>query len=210
VSARGAIVDRTPTGRKPRNTPHPVLRRRITFDAQISCIDAWRKPIVTTGTRCALAIPAHRERPPGVSSEVSPYSRTSRTTPALVRSGTGPCLMSGVFHGEMKMRPSLTTICLAAASTLAVGTLGCAQNDRSLRFSVIADTHLIFNPEWTGISSDAVARADWPVTHVYDSTAEAVQYRATLIDQQIQSGRGYNYDRITRTFRSVRRGSAVR
>ena len=108
----------------------------------------------------------------------------------------------------MKMRPNLMTVCLAAALTLVAGTLGCAQNDRTIRFSAIPDTHLIFNPEWTKISSDAVTRADWPVTHVYDSTSETIQYRTTVIDRQTHSGR--SRDRLTRTFRSVRRGSAHR
>ncbi len=102
------------------------------------------------------------------------------------------------------------TICLAAALTLAAGTLGCAQNDRRIRLSVIPGTHLIFNPEWTGVSSDAVARADWPVAHVYDSTGETVDYWTIMIDQQTQSGSSRGYDRLTRTFRSVRRGSARR
>ena len=106
------------------------------------------------------------------------------------------------------MRPSLKTVCVAAALTLAAGTLGCAQNDRAPRLSVIPETHLIFNPEWTGISSHAVARADWPVTQVYDSTGEIVDYRTTMIDRQMQSGR--SRDRLTRTFRSDRRGSARR
>lgn len=106
------------------------------------------------------------------------------------------------------MRPSAMTVCLTAALTLAAGTLGCARNDRALRFSVISETHLIFNPEWTGISSEAVGRADWPVAHVYDSTGEIVDYRTTMIDRQVQSGR--SRDRLTRTFRSVRRGSARR
>lgn len=108
------------------------------------------------------------------------------------------------------MRTSLMTVCLAAALTLAAGTLGCAQNHRAPRFSVITETHLIFNPEWTRISSDAVARADWPVAHVYDSTGEIVDYRTTMIDRQTQSGSSRGYDRLTRTFRSVRRGSARR
>ena len=108
------------------------------------------------------------------------------------------------------MRPSLIPVCLVAALTLAAGSFGCAKNDRGLRLSVITDTHLIFNPEWTGIPSDVFARAGWPVAHVYDSTHETVQYRTTMIDRQTDSGHGHSRDRLARTFHSVRRGSARR
>ena len=106
------------------------------------------------------------------------------------------------------MRTSLIPICAVAAVTLATGPFGCSRNDRSLRLSIIPDTHLIFNPEWTGIPSDAIARADWPVAHVYDSTSEIVHFRTTMIDRQTHSARGR--DQLTRTFLSVRRGSARR
>ena len=106
------------------------------------------------------------------------------------------------------MKPSLLTLCLATAVTAVSVSTGCAKHDRVLRFSVITDTHLIFNPECNSFPSEDIGRTDWPVTHVYETTGEFVDYEIIMIDRQTNSGRGR--DRLIRTFRSTRRGHARR
>ena len=112
--------------------------------------------------------------------------------------------------GEKKMRPKRIIASILVTFALATGPFGCAQIPRVPRFAVIPDSHLIFNPEWTNAPFGTIARADWPIAHVYDSSNETVRYRTTTIDRQTQSGSRGARDQFTRTFRSIRRGSARR
>ncbi len=73
----------------------------------------------------------------------------------------------------------------------------------------IAEKHLIFNPEWTNIPPEYVARSDWPSTAALSVLGEEIAYRETIIDRQGRStgGRDQTY---YRRFYSVRTGRAGR
>jgi hypothetical protein len=81
---------------------------------------------------------------------------------------------------------------------------GCAASVCRVVPQSPVSTHLIFNPERTGVPPRDMTRADWPATPAYAHGAEQVEYRETIIDRQ---GRfGADQDRLYRRFESVRTG----
>ncbi len=91
---------------------------------------------------------------------------------------------------------------------LSVGLLGCATCPRDARRTEVVSEHLLFNPEWTGISFHEVTRTDWPSTPAFANGGEQVEYRETIIDRQ--GDFGVSRDRLYRRFESVRQGHRER
>jgi len=94
----------------------------------------------------------------------------------------------------------ISIICMATA----VSITGCASQSQEQGIVFSPDTHLIFNPDWTGIASVEEPRTPWPMTTVYPIPGEKIEFRETIIDYDghagLQSGRTY------RRFNSTRRG----
>ena len=68
--------------------------------------------------------------------------------------------------------------------------------------------HLVFNPAETGWLVADTARADWPITVVYQDPGETIAYRETILDRQ--GWYGWDHDRPYRRFDSVRVGHTRR
>ena len=81
---------------------------------------------------------------------------------------------------------------------------GCASQNRGQGIVFSPDTHLIFNPEWTGISTLEEPRTPWPMTTVYPLPGEKIEFRETIIDYDGQLG--YQSGRTYRRFHATRRG----
>ena len=81
---------------------------------------------------------------------------------------------------------------------------GCTTHRYKTTITYAPDTHLIFNPEWTGIQNVDVPRSEWPITTAYYTSGEVVEFRETITDIQGRSGLGQ--DQMYRRFQSVRRG----
>jgi hypothetical protein len=86
--------------------------------------------------------------------------------------------------------------------------VGCAS--RPIRSTIVfsPDTHLIFNPEWTGIAIADTPRTAWPTTTTYQTSDEEIEFLETTID--IQGLYGFSSDRTYRRFESKRRGYHIR
>lgn len=85
---------------------------------------------------------------------------------------------------------------------------GCASQDRTSPARRSSDTHLVFNPEWTGIGPSWVGRRDWPSTDGVISGHEVIEYRETIQDQGNRGTHGSTD--YYRRFYSVRRGRQIR
>ena len=106
------------------------------------------------------------------------------------------------------MKPCLEHISMALLALIATMLTGCVSPKAVPAISYAPDTHLIFNPGWTGIPTLAVPRSSWPSTTTYQTSGEDLTYRETTID--IQGQFGFNSDRTYRRFYSVRRGYRYR
>ena len=85
---------------------------------------------------------------------------------------------------------------------------GCANIGRHVWAREYVPSHLIFNPDGTGVALRAIPRSDWPSTVAYSHARETIEYRATISDLQglSQGGR----DTMFRRFHSVRTGRVRR
>ncbi len=99
-------------------------------------------------------------------------------------------------------------ICLAILICSTMFITGCTNQPIRTTMVYSPDTHLIFNPNWTGIPATDVARAIWPTTTTFRTSSENIKYRETTID--IQGLSGFNSDRTYRRFRSTRTGNRDR
>ncbi|MFQ5495935.1 MAG: hypothetical protein ACE5EX_11205 [Phycisphaerae bacterium] len=81
---------------------------------------------------------------------------------------------------------------------------GCAAVTRTAPVRHSRSTHLIFNPQWTGIPPSAVARGEWPSTFAYESGEELIDYRESYIDRQ--GTYGHDRDQLIRRFYQRRTG----
>ena len=95
------------------------------------------------------------------------------------------------------------------ALLLCVGLSGCCvTSPLTARRTKVMSEHLLFNPEWTGLSLNEVPRGDWPSTPAFANGGEQVEYRETIIDRQ--GDFGVSRDRLYRRFDSVRQGHRER
>ncbi len=75
--------------------------------------------------------------------------------------------------------------------------------------TVVAEAHLIFNPEWTGLPSVDSMRSDWPSSVGHQAFGEDVWYEETIVDRQGRFGHSDHRD-YYRRFTAVRTGRAGR
>ena len=70
--------------------------------------------------------------------------------------------------------------------------------------TTMRQSHLVFNPHWTGVSAEAGGRSSWPATDAAGADYEVTEFQTLLIDTQSRTHSGRDY--LYRRFESVRTG----
>lgn len=100
------------------------------------------------------------------------------------------------------MRSILVATALGALALLPSG--GCASSKSVQPGIHFAQSHIIFNPYWTGIPLSSQMRSEWPSTPAFRPQIESIEYREHYYDipAPSHSAQDYTYRRFT----SVRTG----
>ena len=99
--------------------------------------------------------------------------------------------------------PGENVFTAAILLVLGAGLPGCAATSPGSPAGLVAERHLIFNPECTGTTPVWLDRGDWPSTIVPSNPGEELTYRETIIDWQGRS-RGWQDQDYRRRFTSIR------
>jgi hypothetical protein len=85
---------------------------------------------------------------------------------------------------------------------------GCAGPAPRIHTKELSQSHLVFNPHWTGVPAEAGGRTAWPATEAACADHEVTEYQTLLIDTQSRTHNGRDY--LYRRFESVRTGHRAR
>lgn len=105
----------------------------------------------------------------------------------------------GVEKNRLVQASVLTILGAVLAST------GCNTCEPIAQPQTDNSRNLVFSPARTGLATRDVPRADWPLTEVYEDTADRITFQERITDVQGLSVWGQDYS--LRRFSSVRTGS---
>jgi len=115
----------------------------------------------------------------------------------------------GVLKSKLQWRGMFILMAVASASLVTLN--GCASQQPRRKRAIPgkapvypADSHMVFNPDWSGLPVVDVPRADWPVAYGAQVGREETAFRERIIDRPAQFNG--QRDQYTRRFSSTRHG----